>query len=312
MLKQSSTSPATGDAVLPVIVNNSGGAVAAGSGDQREQIEQAFSSQGVKVVVDLVEGAEIAEWMARAAGAPRIVLGGGDGTMSTAAAALAGTTTSLAILPLGTLNHLARDLGIPATLEEAARIAVNGHPVAIDLGRLNEAYFVNNVSIGIYPAFVRLREEFRTRTGLPKWLVAGPAAWIVLIRLKKHRLRLDTAAGSREIITPLLFIGNNRYSLDAGEVGMRRSLCEGKLSVLAVQRHGRLSLLWFGLRAILGRANKMSDFVMLDEVTELTVTAERPGVDVGIDGELKRLDYPLVFTSEPAALTVICPEDNIR
>ena len=292
---------------LPIIVNRTGG-VAAATGDKlREQIESAFADSTSAIDIQILDGEKLGDAMARVVDAPKIVVGGGDGTVACAAEALADKLTALALLPLGTLNHFARDLGIPHDLEEAAALALTGSPTSIDLGSVNGYRFINNASIGLYPSMVSLREHYRATSGLPKWLASVPAAWTALSQLRHNRLYVDTGAGREPVITPLLFVGNNIYSLQAGEVGSRASLCDGLFCVFAVERRSRMSLLWFGLRTIMGRANRTSDFVLLGECAQLTVTARSQSTDVGLDGEVRRLNFPLEFEIEPGALNVICP-----
>lgn len=236
-----------------------------------------------------------------------MTVAGGDGTAAGAAQILAGSDTELGLLPLGTLNHLARDLGIPADLGEAARVAVNGQAVAIDVGEVNGQVFVNNASIGLYPLMVRKREGLRRAKGWPKWLSTVPAAFAVLERLPHHRLRLDWGKGERAIVTPLLFVGNNVYSLDRGEVGKRATLTDGKLSVYAVARRRRAALIWFAMRALVGRAERSLDFETLGECETLTVTSSGGSIEIALDGELRRMDSPLEFRIRAGALTVITP-----
>ena len=154
----------------------------------------------------------------KAAKKGRVVVAGGDGTAACAAQQLAGSDAELGLLPLGTLNHLARDLGLPTDLEEAAKVAATGTATAIDVAEVNGHVFVNNASIGLYPAMVREREGLQDDKGWPKWLSALPAAYAALERLPHHRLRIDLGQGERTIVTPLLFVGNNVYSLDKRRV----------------------------------------------------------------------------------------------
>jgi diacylglycerol kinase family enzyme len=121
-------------------------------------------------------------------------------------------------------------------------------------------------------------------------------------------LELDTGEGPKRLRTPLLFVGNNVYSLEAGQVGTRPSLSDGHFSVFAIKPRGRLALLWFGLRAIFGHANLSNDFTALGVYSQFTITSKRHSIDVGLDGEVCRLEFPLCFKIEPEALRVICPD----
>jgi diacylglycerol kinase family enzyme len=290
---------------LPVIVNKNGG-TAAKLGDKLDDtLKAAFTSAGATPDITALDGADVADAIKQAASTGRVVVAGGDGTVSCAAQQLAGSDAELGLLPLGTLNHLARDLGLPTDLDEAAKIAATGSATAIDVAEVNGHVFVNNASIGLYPTMVRTREGLQDDKGWPKWLSAVPAAYAALERLPHHRLRIDLGQGVRSIVTPLLFVGNNVYSLDAGEIGQRASLTDGKLSVYAVAHRSRLSLLWFAARALVGRARHDVDFVTLGECETLKVWSSGNSIEIALDGEVQRLDSPLEFRIRPGALKVV-------
>jgi len=293
---------------VQILVNRAGGAAAAAGGSLTANLTAAFAAAGVNAHVRLLDGGEMQQAVREAAALGRVIVAGGDGTAACAAGVLAGGAAEMALLPLGTLNHLARDLSIPADLEEAARLAATGAATAIDLGRVNDHLFVNNASIGLYPLMVRHRDGYRKRKGWPKWLASVPAAWDALSRLPHHRLRIDMGEGAMPVVTPLLFVGNNRYSLESGTFGTRATLTDGRLSVYAIARRGRMALLWFGLRAMLGRIDWTRDFIVLGEYASLTVHSRSVNaIDVGLDGEVRRLRFPLRFESVPGALRIVAP-----
>src|SRR5690349_18840321 len=122
-------------------------------------IEDLFAGSGLLATVKQVQGQDLPAAAREAAlsDADVVVMGGGDGTMSAGAGALAGTGKVMGVLPLGTLNHFARDLGVPTAIEEAVRTVAAGVVREIDVGEANGRVFVNNSSIGIYPAVVSLR-----------------------------------------------------------------------------------------------------------------------------------------------------------
>lgn len=293
---------------LPVIVNRSGGAAARLSADLVPTIEQAFAAAGVEAQVRAVDGGAVADAAEQAArDHPRIVVAGGDGTLGGVADRLKGRDVELAILPLGTLNHLARDLGIPADLAEAAALGVSGTARGIDVGEVNGRAFVNNASVGLYSLMVRERTAEQKRLHVPKWLATIPAAWHALSRLPHHRLHLHFGGGDRRVSTPLLFVGNNDYSLEGGHVGQRAALDDGRLSIFAVARRSRAGLLWFAARTLVGRAHAGQDFVALGNCPALTVETHGPDVELAIDGEITRLATPLRFSVAPGALKVVAP-----
>jgi len=294
--------------LLKVLVNREGGAAARAGEGLADTLRAAFAAADTAVDIALLAARDMESALKTSAGKEqRIVVAGGDGTIASAAQALSGTDTELAVLPLGTLNHFARDLGLPTDLTEAAALAAHGDAVGIDVGSVNEHLFVNNASIGLYPLMVRQRDTVRKRRGWPKWLATFPAFTYTMSHLPRHRLRVDMGQGEEPVVTPLLFVGNNLYSLDRGKVGSRDTLRDGKLSVYAVAHRTRQSLIWFAARALVGKADRLADFVLLGSGTGLTVGSAASGIEIALDGEVKRLRSPLHFTIEPAALKVVVP-----
>lgn len=296
------------DGAIPVVVNRAGGTAASLGDALADKIAAAFAAAGRAADIRLVDGCDIVATIRSLAEAPLVVVGGGDGTLGCAAyARVESGGGALGILPLGTRNHLARELGIPDKIDEAAAVIAAGATRAIDLAEVNGHGFVNNASIGFYPLMVRWRDAERERRGLPKWAATIPAALTTLRRLPRHRLRLTVGGRDRPVVTPLLFVGNNRYELERGHVGQRVALDDGTLSVFAVAAHTRKGMVWFALRTLAGRSDPASDFAALGECAKLTVDSRAARVDVALDGEVHRLQTPLRFRVRPRALTVTVP-----
>ena len=289
---------------VPVLVNAGGGTAKAKGDRLAEELETAFAAAGVAIDLRLLDGCDIAATAADLSTRPLVVVGGGDGTLGCAAQALVdGGGATLGILPLGTRNHLALELGIPADLGEAAKLIAGGATRCIDLGKVNGAVFVNNASIGFYPQMVRERAEI----SLPKKLAAIPAAARALGRMRHHRLRLTLNDAERDVVTPMLFVGNNRYTLEAGHLGERAALDDGVLSIYAIASRRRLALIGFALRMLAGRTDRDRDFATIGDAVELVVAGRSHDIDIALDGEVKRMTMPLRFAVEPGALRVIAP-----
>jgi diacylglycerol kinase family enzyme len=156
---------------IPVLVNKGGGAVATDP-DIGKKVAAAFEGTGLDAQVELVEGGEFAVRCGAVAerGDPLLIVCGGDGTISSAASAIVGTDTRLGILPLGTLNHFARDLGIPVDLDEAAKLIAANNERSVDVAEMNGRIFINNSAIGLYPLMVVDRDLQRKRLGRSKRL----------------------------------------------------------------------------------------------------------------------------------------------
>ena len=284
---------------VAVVVNGSGGRAAREGAALEQQLAAAFAAQGHDDPPQVVEGKQLAGTIAAHSAADTIAIGGGDGTQGSAAALLMASGQVQAVLPLGTLNHLSVDLGIPADLAEAARIAVHGRIKAIDLAQVNDQVFVNNASVGLYTKLVRARDA----QALPKWLATFPAAWTVLRGFKVRRLVIEIDGVQQTVKTPLLFIGNNPYNITGARRGRRDALDTGQLALYAVAQQSPLALIGFALRALTGRADPARDFTHLSECTAFTILGSGP-IDVAHDGEVSAMTLPLRFAILPRALKV--------
>ena len=273
-----------------------------------QKIKEHVRAAGAEPRVHLPRGGELSELLKNIAREKpaRIIVGGGDGTMSATASVIADTGIALGVLPLGTLNHFAKDLRIPLDPAEAARIAIQGKVAPIDVGEVNGRAFLNNASIGLYPAMVRQRENQRRRLGRSKW---HAMFWAALTVLRAHpflhlRLLFDGIEHRRR--TPFVFIGNNVYSMQGFDIGARERLDCGVLSLYLTQRRGRLSFVTLALRALLGRLHQGSDFEA-GTTRELRIDSRHRRLLVAIDGEIEPMDLPLEFRIRPGALRVALP-----
>ncbi len=296
-----------------VVANRHGGTIktARGGADEaRQRMQEAFDSAGVEADIHLVEPGEIANAFAEAAGAPdldAIVAAGGDGTISCAAGHLAGGERPLGILPMGTLNHLARDAGIPLALDQAAAVIAAGHIHAIDLAEVNGRIFVNNSGVGLYPDMVRFREDQQARIGRGKRLAMLSASLRALRSFRRKRLWVSAPGIDVPIRTPLLFVGNNRYQVSLFGLGRRERLDGGELCLYAIRAKTRLHLFWAGIRGIFGRLDQQRDFITA-YVAEAEISADRPTLSLSRDGETERMETPLRYRIRPKALRLIVPE----
>jgi YegS/Rv2252/BmrU family lipid kinase len=292
---------------VTVLINRGGGAASADAAIA-DKVAEAFRKAGVEADVELIDGGEC-EVRCRAIserGDDMLVVGGGDGTISAAASALAGTETLLGLLPLGTLNHFARDLGVPADLNQAAALIAGRSERAVDVGEMNGRVFINNSAIGLYPLMVVDRDLQRVKLGRSKRLAMLVAAVRTLVRFRRHRLSLTVNEQRAQVETPLLFVGNNRYRLDIGAAGQRESVNDGCLSVYVMRQTSRRGFVAATLRALLGRA-RPEDMVRLEQVKRLRVGSARSRLTVSLDGEVLRTEPPLEYRIRTQALRVIAP-----
>lgn len=283
----------------------------AGSAADREalvrSILEAFAREGVEAEIRVATRQDLvraAQELARAP-ADAVVVAGGDGTVNAAAGALADSGRRMGLLPLGTLNHFARDLGVPLELEEAVRVIARGEARPVDLGDVNGRVFVNNASLGIYPRIVKERKRRRLRP--LRWVaLAGAALRVFFFRFPLVEVALQTGGAQVRDRTPLLFVGNNEYLTGFFELGARRGIDRGSLGVYLAHCRSRLGLLRLALAALLGRVSRSPSFRAW-RTDEAVVETPQATVRVALDGEVVRLAPPLVFRIRPAALRVLLP-----
>jgi YegS/Rv2252/BmrU family lipid kinase len=291
---------------LPIIINATAGTGHAEA--ECEKLSQLFAALGVEVKVLPASGPELPALAKRVAAGnpPTIVAGGGDGTMNAVASAIAGTGIALGVLPLGTLNHFAKDLSIPLGQEEAARTIVAGHTIQVDVGEVNGRVFINNSSIGLYPRIVRFREAQQRVLGRSKWMALAWATLVILRRSPFLSLRLKIEEEERRYLAPLVFIGNNAYMMEGLSIGTRERLDAGVLSLYVIQRSQRWALLGLALRMLFGRLQQARDFEAVTAQNVVVETRHRH-LHVATDGEVTSMDTPLEYNIRPGALTVIVP-----
>jgi diacylglycerol kinase family enzyme len=240
-------------------------------------------------------------------GADVLVAAGGDGTVSAIASCVHGTQAAMGVLPMGTLNHFARDLGIPAEVEDAIATIAAGKRIAVDMGEVNGRHFVNNASLGIYPDIVRDRTRRQRRLGHGKpWAMM----WAILSVMRRSPfLKLAVEIDGQETFrcrSPFVFIGNNDYVMEGFNIGQRGSLRDGHLSIYTTTRRTRFGLFALAVRALFGRLRQADDFAMA-KARELQIDSPRRRLVVATDGEVTAMDTPLTFRVLPGALQVVAP-----
>jgi diacylglycerol kinase family enzyme len=273
------------------------------------QVEAQLRAAGAQVRSTLAEtGDELVAAARRgvADGVEAVAAAGGDGTQSAVAAVLAGTGVVQGVLPFGTLNHFAKDLGIPLDLPAATRVLTQGRVVEVDVGEVNGRTFINNSSIGLYPDIVRDRERQRRRLGKGKWRALWSASLHAARALPMLRVHI-AGVGERLLReSPFVFIGNNEYRMQGFSIGARERLDAGELSLYVAQRPGRFGLLRLAFRALFHRLEQARDFDVV-KGSGFVIRTGRAKERVSADGEVVLLDTPLHYRVRPKALKVIVP-----
>ena len=302
-----SSEPPSPTADIPAVVN-------ARSGSADEVVTALAGLGGFDV--RLVEPARIREEVSRlaAAGYDRVIVAGGDGTIGSAAAALRGAETALAVLPAGTLNHFAQDLDLPRDLEEAAVVARGSHRARVDVGDVNGQTFLNTSSVGAYVAFVRLRDRWERRIGY--WLASLVAAARLLLRMRTYRVTLEVEGQTREYQTPLVFVGVGERELRLPKLGARVEGGRRGLHVMVVRHRNGARVLALALaaaaRGVEAVARTPAMDVFLVERCRIEPRTPLRSWFIAVDGEIVPAITPLEYAVARDALVVVtdAPADS--
>lgn len=287
-------------AAIPAFVN-------ASSGTAKAAIEALERRDGFDVRLTTPEQHVVALRRAVSDGAPRVVVAGGDGTVAAAAAVLAGTGTALAVLPAGTLNHFARNHGIPTRFDEALGVAEQGAVTSVDVGYLNDHLFLGTSSVGAYVRFVETRDRLERSLGY--WLASLAAGVRILRTLRNVAVTLESDGETRVYRAPLVLVAVGERDLVPPGLGRLVGPPGGALHVVVPRgkRHARrfARLYASSVRGLPVEARPLG----LDSalVQRLRLDLRAPVVKVAMDGEIRRLRTPLEYRLERGALRLVVP-----
>ncbi len=293
---------------LILLLNRGAGALRGVDAAQAaEELAGIFRDHDHRVTVEVSDGQDIVERIERACqtrGIDALVVGGGDGTISAAAAAVAECGTTLGVLPLGTMNLFARSLGIPLEMKAAAAALAGGSPGAVDIGDVNGRSFVHHVALGLHAKVVRTREKMTYTSRLGKLGATAQAWWTVVrrpprldaeIRADAHVIRRRTAA---------ILVSNN--PLGEGHLPYADDPTEGALGLYVVKSRRLPDLvklaadIAFG--AIAGNPNLEQRFAK-----EVEIAVPAKVIEASVDGEVVSLDTPVCCRLRRGGLSVLRP-----
>jgi diacylglycerol kinase family enzyme len=240
-------------------------------------------------------------------GVKTIIIGGGDGSISTAAAILANRDVTLGILPMGTFNLFAIDINMPIPLPEAIRALHQATPHQIDLGQLNQHIFLNKASIGLHPFAIETRRLYQKKWRLSKRLAITFALISSVWHSPNLHISLKTPEGEQEIDTPFLVVGNNEYDTGPNKLLDRQEFDRGHLCIFYAHEINRITLLRMGIQAFLGWKLKAISDLETIMTTAVDVHLKKKHLTVAIDGEVAHFDTPLQFQILPKTLRVLLP-----
>lgn len=259
-----------------------------------------------EVVLRPVEGHQIAQAARDAAAQSEIVAGlGGDGTQSAVAGALAGSDAVMAVLPGGTFNYFARELGVE-TLDEALAAVAGGAVGRRDLGSVNDRVFINNASFGLYPQILKQREEIYRRWGRSRIM----AYWSVLVALRDLRdpmhLTVTVNGAPRDFHTPLAFVARSAYQLETLGMDGADAVRAGHFALFIAKGKTRVGLAGAALRLAMGKMARGADFDMVVS-DDMEIETRKPRKLVALDGEKEMMTSPFRLKVLHDALKVIVP-----
>jgi diacylglycerol kinase family enzyme len=274
-----------------------------------ERVAEALRMRGLHPEVRMVDPEELTSSLnaVERGGAELLVIGGGDGSIRCAAARAMELDIPLAVLPLGTMNLVAKDFGVPLTGAEAAEALTAGEIVRIDVGEVNGRLFLHSAVLGIVPSMGAERERARGERGVAAAFALARRMWGVISRERPLRASLEFGGQSRTVSTYMIAISANRLRGSAPAALLRDSLQAGELGIYWATHQTRA-----GLLQLLGELGAglwgLDERVERHAAAEVTVRARRRRVLVSIDGEPELLELPLRFRVRAGALRVLTPQ----
>jgi diacylglycerol kinase family enzyme len=208
---------------------------------------------------------------------------------------------TLGIIPTGTLNHFAKDLGLSADIEDSIKRVARGNSKWVDVGHINDKIFLNNSSIGIYARIANVKR--RTKIWLFRFSLGILSGLWFIVKPPHYRLTINLNDKTIHRTTPIIFIGNNKYDLTGVGLFNRRHIDKNKLSVYVIKTINPFTLITVGLGILIGRITPA--YFESYDIQKLKITSKRKKVLVAYDGEVDRLATPISYSIKKSELRVI-------
>lgn len=282
----------------------------------RRLIEDGLAAAGRQGDFHLPRPADLARSASQAARIARlrhtaVVAVGGDGTLNAVAQAAHAEGCPMGVLAQGTFNYFARTHAIPADLPQALQMLLAAVPVAVQAGQLNERLFLVNASLGMYPDLLQDREAYKARFGRSRLVALGAALTTLLGHHRRLRLRIEIGGKMREVRTTTLFVGNNRLQLEQVGLPLAPALDAGSMAAVMLRPVGSWALLGLLARGAMGRlgeADTLDSFSFQRLVVRPRQAWAGRSLKVAFDGEVARLQPPLVFCVAARPLWLLKPD----
>ena len=276
------------------------------AGDE-SALRTAAEENGLRVV-DIERGVNVRAIIRDSldAGLKSFVVAGGDGSVHHVVQALVGTEGVLGVVPVGSLNHLARDLQVPlGDWRAALEIAVRGTVRQIDVGRVNGRYFLNSVMLGIYPTITEFRERFRSLHS--RWRAYAKATRLALHQFPHVSLVVEMEGRVETFRTQMFVIAVNMYDLEqTGIVAPKLTFNDGRVTIYSLSFMSRTQFVRAAAKYFRGKIDDVEGFRRI-RTTQLKVDTAKRKMRISVDGELVEMETPLQIAAVPSALLVRAP-----
>lgn len=297
------------DQVAVVYNARSGASLSGGYGSPEERLAELFGRHGVSARLCAFDSATVVRDVRDllADGGPEaLIVAGGDGTVRTVAGRLAGSEVPLGVLPCGTMNVLARDLGVPPDLDAAAAALLTAPVRKIDVATVNGEPFLCSSTLAMVPHLGRLRERARGSFGWRTLRLVGKATRI-LWRYPRMRLTVVVDGAGHVVRTRAIVVSSNPLSTDRSRRFGRDRLDTGVLAVYVTQDRTNWDLLAVTARLFDGSWQRDRRLLTYQGQAVEILSATSTLTSVMSDGEIEQLGLPLTYEIRPRALTVLAP-----
>lgn len=296
------------------VILNANAGTAHATGVTPAMVGALFEANGLKATIEANNDRDLASRIqdAMASNAQTIVAAGGDGTITAVAAALVGSEKSLAILPLGTVNALAKDLNIPLDLPQAVAALATGRSHRIDVGDLNGRMFLHKVVVGLIPELAAGREHIRGRQTLSAKVGFMRYFFRRLSRARRIAVAIETSQGERRVErVQAIAVASNAYDEGPGQIFARHGLDRGTLTLYALRHLKMIDFFRLTTGMLLGRW-RSDEALWIESVKAVTIDAHKSMLNVMFDGEVETFQTPFNFSIRPRALSVIVPAVTVE
>lgn len=295
---------------VSLIMNEASGS--SNKSELRRQIEQAFEERGVKVHILPLQAAggirRVQRLVEHAEG--RLAVAGGDGTINAVASACRRIDRSLGLVPAGTFNYVARNLGLPTTVPEAVDVIVHGRPTPVPAGDINGHLFLNNAGLGLYAQIIEQREADKNRFGRKRIVAFLSGMRKLMQRHPRYHLSMRVDGEDLALRTTAVFFGVNALQLENYNVEAAQCVKQGELAVLSLHLESRWDIAGAAWASLTGKTEAAQ---CVDAVCarSISVRSGRRRFKVALDGEVIHLRPPLRVRHVAGAIRIIMTDRNV-